>query len=154
MLIFKTDGPKPRDVYTNCSNYELLITKRGASTRTQYINLMVDLPPEVKGFYLAVKDNTSCIQISRMEVYRYQCEGKQERLLMFPETAAPEMNVTNMVVTPGCMPNSSPNSSVDMKCGNMGIWNGVGDCICDPGYVRRNDSRNPSRHFCEGEFGL
>ena len=149
---FDTSGPQPRSVYTDRSNYKLLINKPGASTRTQNILLKVDILPEVEGFYLAIKDNTSCIQVAQLQVYRYQCGEKQERLLMFPVTAAPAMAVSNMTVTHGCMPNSSPNSNVDMMCDNMGLWSGEGDCICDPGYVRRIDPADESRHFCECEF--
>ena len=145
---FDTSGPQPRSVYTDRSNYKLLINnKPGTSTRAQTILLNVDILPEVEGFYLAIKDNTSCIQIAQLQVYRYQCPQKQEGLVIFPETAAPPDE--DLIVNVQCMPNASPITSVSVICNATGYWHGSAQCECDPGYIRKNDSEE--NDFCEGK---
>ena len=148
---FCTDGPQPRDVYTNTSNYELLLRKPGASALTQLLEMKFEMSPEVEGCYLAIQDNTSCIQVAQLKLYRHECGGKKEQLVVFSDIAAPMSD--NMTVPVYCMPNSSPASGMDMNmtCDSTGIWGGIwggeADCMCDAGYVRR---QNADGHFCEG----
>ena len=131
---FETDGPQPREVYTDRSNYESVRNKTGASAITQTLTESIAVGPGVGGFYLAIRDLSSCIQLARMQITRYQCRVKQEGLVIFPETAAPVDD--QMTVTSLCMPNSTPVSSMNMVCDKEGNWGGQGICKCDAGYKR------------------
>ena len=109
--------------------------------------MTVEIPPEVEGFYTAIQDNTSCIQVAQLKVYRHQCSEKQEGLVVFPATAAPVSGA--MTVTTLCVPNSLPVTSMLVECNSMGFWNGSStECVCDPGYVKRVNSEH--NEFCEG----
>ena len=101
----------------------------------------------MQGFYFAVKDNTSCIQVSRLQIYRHQCPQKQEGLVIFPETAAPAYGV--LIVNVQCMPNSSPVTGAPVICNGTGYWHGSVQCVCNPGYVQKVDSEE--NEFCEGK---
>jgi hypothetical protein len=147
MYMFKTDGPKSRDVYTTRSNYELIKKRKRSSPLTQNVVVKVNIPPSVAGFYIAVLDNTSCIQVAQMKVYRHQCTEKQEGLVVFPERASPStptMNVTSL-----CMPNSRPVTSMTMTCDKTGAWDGSGRCKCNPGYKRVPAEEGDK---CEGQW--
>ena len=147
---FETNGPEDRDVYTDRKNYRLVLKRPGAQTLTQRVTMNITVSPSVEGFYLGIQDNTSCIQVAQLEVYRHQCKQKQEGLVMFPETAAPVSG--DMSVTAACMPNSSPATSMAMRCDGMGMWTGSGECVCDPGYIKKWNS--DGNFFCEGERGI
>ena len=130
---FNTIGPQQRDIYTNPSNYNLIKRKTSVSTFIQILPITVTVTPDIEGFYLAVRDNTSCIQIAHLRVYRHECATKQEGLVLFPNTAAPIANTTT--VTTECMPNSSPVTDMSARCDSLGYWDGSAECVCDPGYI-------------------
>ena len=143
---FNTSGPQPRDVYTNTSNYYQIKRKSGSSTFTQIMAINVTVTPDIEGFYLAVRDRTSCIQILRLRAFRHQCESKQEGLVIFPDTAAPVWG--NVTVTTKCTPNSSPAADMLVTCDSSGWWYGSAECVCDPGYIMVTDS-DEKDYFCE-----
>ena len=144
---YETDGPQPQEVYTNPANYESVRNKSGHSTLTQTITESIAVPPSVRGLYLAIRDNRSCITVSQVKVFRHQCRQKQEGLVIFPETAAPMDD--NITVTSYCMPNSVAITEMDMVCDTNGQWTGSGRCRCIPGYYRVTVDR---RDYCEREL--
>ena len=148
LLKFETSGPQPREVYTDVTNYQSIRIRTGSSAASQRLVENIEIPANIEGLYLAVRDNRSCIQVAKMEVYRYQCNSKQEGLVIFPETAAPAES--DMTITAQCMPNSSPvvRGDMDMTCDSDGNWRGSGRCKCDPGYKRVSGQSGES---CVGE---
>ena len=134
LLKFETDGPQPREVFTDHTNYQSIRVRTGSSAVTQRLVENIDIPANIEGIYLAVRDNTSCIQVAQMQVYRYQCPRKQEGLVVFPDTAAPVNG--NMTITAQCMPDSYPVTDMDILCYDTGYWSGSGRCRCYPGYYR------------------
>ena len=145
---FSTNGPQPREVYTNTSNYHRIRRKSGSSTLTQTLTINVIVTPDTEGFYVAVRDRTSCIQVVQLRVYRHECAAKQEGLVIFPDSAAPIEG--NMTVTTKCMPNSSPATNMTVLCDSSGFWTGSAECECDPGYIMLTDSdRN---NYCERKW--
>ena len=117
----------------------------GASSLSQNLVETIDVPANVDGFYLAVRDNSSCIIVSQIQVYRNQCYSKQEGLVVFSEIAAPVDG--NITVTAQCMPNSSPITDMDMHCVAEGYWEGSGQCRCNPGYHRVTGEEGD---YCQG----
>ena len=151
--LYKLDanGPLPREVYTNVSKYVSVRNRNGASTLSQNLVETIDVPANVGGFYLAIRDNRSCIQVSQIKVYRHQCYSKQEGLVVFPDTAAPVEN--DMTITAGCMPHSTPVSAgnMAMTCDSDGNWRGRGQCRCDAGYKR--EAGENGGESCVGKSG-
>ena len=144
---FNANGPQPREIYTDPSNYHQIKRKSGSSTITQSLTITVTVTPAIGGFYLAIRDHTSCIQIKELRVYRYECATKQEGLVVFPATAAPVANT--MTVTTECMPNASPVTDMSVTCDSLGYWDGSAECVCDPGYTIVTDSNGNS--YCKGD---
>ena len=122
--------------------------KSGSSTLTQTLTVNVTVTPDIEGFYLAVRDRTSCIQILQLRVFRHECETKQEGLVVFPDNASPINN--DMSVTTDCMPNASPMTDMSVRCDSSGYWTGSAECVCDPGYIMRTDS--DGNNYCECEW--
>ncbi|CAI8036631.1 Ephrin type-A receptor 4-B [Geodia barretti] len=149
LLKFETDGPQPREVFTDHTNYQSIRVRTGSSAVTQRLVENIDIPANIEGIYLAVRDNTSCIQVAQMQVYRYQCPRKQEGLVVFPDTAAPVDN--DITIIAECMPNSSPVTPNDMAmtCDKDGNWMGAGSCRCDPGYKRVRGRNGESCVACQ-----
>ena len=145
---FNTNEPQSRDVYTNTSNYFRIQRKSGSSTLTRTLTINVTVTPDIEGFYVAVRDRTSCIQILQLRVFRHECKTKQEGLVIFPDNAAPIED--DMNVTTECMPNASPATDMAVRCDNAGYWTGSADCVCDPGYIMRTDS--DGNNYCECEW--
>ena len=108
----------------------------------------MNVTPAIGGFYLAVRDRTSCIYVVQLTVYRHECVRKQEGLVVFPATAAPITD--NMTVTTECMPNASPVTNMLVACDSSGIWDGSAECVCDPGYITATDS--DGNNYCKREW--
>jgi hypothetical protein len=138
ILQFNTTGPQPRSVYTDPANYYRIKRKSGSSTLTQSLTIKVNVTRAIGGFYLAVRDRTSCIQVVQLRVYRHECARKQEGLVVFPATAAPITD--SMTVTTVCMPNAHPVTDMSVTCDSSGIWDGSAECVCDAGYITATDS--------------
>ena len=142
---FDVNSPQPRDIYTNRNNYALVHRKSGASQFTQSLSINKTLSADTLGFYIAVRDHTSCIQIAQMLVYRYQCSQKQVGLVIFPETAAP---ITDRItISALCVPNASPVTDMDVTCDSRGHWDGSGTCKCDPGYIFNRGNQSCDREW-------
>ena len=147
LLKFETSGPQPREVYTDVTNYQSIRIKTGSSAASQSLIENIGIPANIEGLYLAVRDNRSCIQVAKMQVYRYQCNSKQEGLVIFPETAAPMSS--NMTVTAQCTPHSYPVTHMDVVCTDNGQWSGSGQCRCNPGYYRQTGIEGD---YCSGKY--
>ena len=143
---FNTSGSQPRDVYTNTSNYHRIERKTGTTTGQTIMTIDVTVTPDIEGFYLAVRDRTSCIEINQLKVFRHECATKQEGLVVFSDNAAPVED--SMTVTTECMPNASPATDMSVTCDSSGYWTGSPECVCDPGYIMITDS--DGNNYCKG----
>ena len=100
------------------------------------------------GFYLAIRDETSCILLSRMIVYRRQCAAQQVGLLQYPETASSPSGTRT--VRAQCVENSLPVSSLNVQCRNDGLWaESTARCQCRDGYRQVGEGENTR---CEGMY--
>ena len=120
----------------------------GILTRSRYFYINTDR----NGFYVALNDNTqftrsgiqlggSCVSITRLVVYRYECPAERVGLTLYPVTPAPSGGT--VLVQPQCVENAHRNSSSShslsvLTCNTDGDWdseNLLDRCSCDTGYV-------------------
>ena len=144
---FNTNEPQPRNIYTDRSNYHQIVKKMGSAIFMDSLSINVTVTPAMGGFYLAIRDHTSCINIRRLEVLRYECATKQEGLVVFPATAVPVEG--GMTVTTECMPNASPVTDMSVVCDSLGYWDGSAKCACNSGYIMAKGSDGNS--YCKRE---
>ena len=98
------------------------------------------------GFYLAVHDNGTCMGISRLRVYRNNCQGFQTGLVVYPDAPAPVSGSANINVA--CVDNAVFSGSDQVTCDSDGTWGPENPvCQCSPGYEDRGTD-------CVGKINL
>ena len=108
------------------------------------------------GFYLAIRDQNSCLTISRVLVFYYVCPAEVGNFVQFEEHLAPP-NIPQdetISVSAQCVPTASPVSEtgeVRVICGEGGVWQVVPgfDCECD-----FSTQPNSDGSACIGTWGL
>lgn len=136
---YVTNSPKTTADLNNKDNFERIYKHRARVAFTVYDHFCFDLTEEQRGFYLAIRDQTSCIHISNMLVYRHECATKQVGLVHFPDTASATSGTRT--VSAQCVENAEQSSSsLDVHCRSDGIWTSVvPQCRCKPGYREISD---------------
>ena len=120
------------------SNYKLL--NRFAPTRSSgQITFSFDTT-NTRGFYVALRENGTCLTISTIRVYTYCCKGQRYGLLEYPTANAPTRSGgAPSRVTGECYAGSSVDDSGDttteVSCSGLGRWDTSKDCVCNPGLV-------------------
>ena len=105
---------------------------------------------EEEGFYIAIRDDTTCISILRLIVFYNVCPGGPEELVDRPRTIAPPVGRGSqpLDVRAECVEGASPVSgdAVMLQCIPGGTWSTVSDsgCVCNPGYNTSDDRRSCS----------
>ena len=102
----------------------------GTVTTNQSLDIELDAE---SGFYLAVVDLSTCINIRHILVFYYVCAGGTSDLITRPETIDVGTTVTGECVE-NCSPDGGPNPLV--WCGDEGQWEIILPCHCNPGYER------------------
>ncbi len=100
------------------------------------------------GFYLAIRDESTCIFIHRVLVYYAVCPNIIQDLVNLPETIAPAQQLTGqsdpiLVTTGTCVENSSPEfdqPNPEVNCLGRGQWTPRLECVCDDGYQANSNS--------------
>ena len=75
------------------------------------------------GFYLAIRDENSCISIHRVLVFYYVCPGEARHTVQFQEKLAPPVGGTAVAADAECIPRASPSSpsgEVRVTCDGRG----------------------------------
>ncbi len=91
------------------------------------------------GFYLAIRDESTCIVVSRLLVFYNVCPQETVIFFMRPETLAPiiERLSTPIEVTAQCVTGASPDNGVAprLTCSQGGVWGTIAGsgCTCNPG---------------------
>ena len=114
---------------------------------TVLTNQSLDIELNAKsGFYLAVVDWSTCINIQRILVFFYVCVGETSDLITRPETTG-----VGTTVTGECVENSSPDGAPNpiLRCGDEGQWEIIIPCRCNPGYEQNNSQGNSQ---CSGTY--
>ena len=101
----------------------------------------LDLSGNADGLYLAIRDETTCIMITRMLVFYSVCPGGAVDFVMRPETLAPIVmrNPIPLRVDAECVAGASPENGEGaiLNCNQGGTWTvipGAG-CQCNPGFM-------------------
>ena len=121
------------------------------NTNADFKQFFFDFNSSFTGHFLALISKETCVTVSRVLVYRYECPGHDRQstgLLRRPATQAPVNGVE--IVKPYCPENSHTSNNTLILCTYEGIWDyGGQQCKCDSGY-----SENEERATCEGETVL
>ena len=127
-----------------------LIHTTGGGQHQESDNKVIPITLGTTGLYLALTDEGTCVEVSRLVVSYTVCPAQMVNLVSYPETAAPTINnVRDKMVAGSCVdPASHVRGSLTLECNFGGLWGSNVDavCQCDPGYQFINGS-NPS---CEG----
>ena len=125
-----------RDNYENDSFSNItILPERTSVTYTEIHNFTLE--PNELGLYLAVHDYGTCLGISRLRVYRNNCQGFQTGLVVYPDAPAPVSGLENIKVD--CVDNNAVFSTSDqVTCDSDGTWGPENpECKCKPGYEDR-----------------
>ena len=124
-----------RDNYENDSFSNItILPERTSVTYTEIHNFT--LQPNELGLYLAVHDYGTCLGISRLRVYRNNCQGFQTGLVVYPDAPAPVSGSVNINVA--CVDNAVFSGSDQVTCASDGTWGPENpECQCSPGYEDR-----------------
>ena len=121
--------------FMNTDNYvQLALVEPANTTHTFTEAFSFTLQPNVTGFYIAIRDNGTCVEISRVRVYRYNCQSFQRGFVLYPDVPAPVSDSVNINIT--CVPNATVSSSAQVTCHSDGTW-GLEIPVCECGYVVR-----------------
>ena len=130
----------------NTSNYELVTSfaptvASGQNRQNETNTIEFDTETLPTSFYLAIRDVTSCILISRMLIFYTVCPSETSDLSIRTETIAP-IDSTLLQISTQCVPNagiennggSSQSISV---CSQGGVWTTLpnNECTCNPGFL-------------------
>ena len=140
----------------NTSNYELVTSvaptvASGQNRQNETITIEFDAETLPASFYLAIRDVTSCILISRMLIFYTVCPSETSDLSIRTETIAPT-DSTLLQISTQCVPNAgirdSGGSSQSLSvCSQGGVWTTLpnNECTCNPGFLTVSQ-------MCIGEY--
>ena len=121
----------------NTANYEQFKVVRPPDTICTFTETFTfTMQPNVTGFYFAIRDNGTCVGISRVRVYRNNCQSFQRGLVLYPDAPAPVNGSENITIS--CVPNGVVSGSAQVTCHGNGTWGPENPvCECQPGYEDR-----------------
>ena len=104
----------------------------------------IDFSGSETGFYLAIRDEDSCLFIHRVLVFYYVCPEITENLIIHPEILAPPISPTSQPINVNngrCVPNAATTGGGNpiLTCSQGGIWSIIVNCTCDPGFSMNAD---------------
>ena len=120
--------------FMNTANYEQFAVVTPADTIRTFTNTFTfTLQPSSTGFYLAIRDNGTCVEISRVRVYRENCQSFKRGLVLYPDAPAPVNGSENITIS--CVPNAVVSGSTQVTCHSDGTWGPEHPvCECQPRY--------------------
>ena len=134
----------------NLSNYELagqIVPTDGSGSVRENGSVNINFDTEATGFYLGIRDVSSCIVIHRVLVFYYVCPAETSDLITRPETIAPIIGASTPVQVVGqCVEGTRPENGVQpgLTCSQNGVWSvniGAG-CVCSSGFQSSSDGRS------------
>ena len=130
--------------YMNPQNYEVFAVPEGEPSTNNNNTYTFTLPPSSTGFYVALQDIGSCIALSRLRVYHYNCQSFQTGLVEYPDSPAPVSGSANIDIS--CVENAEVSGSSRVTCGSDGTWGSQNPvCQCRLGHENR-------QMLCIGKF--
>ena len=120
--------------FMNIQNFMQFATVKPVGTKPSYTDThSLTLNPSDTGFYLAIRDNGTCVDISRVIVYRNNCQSRESGLVRYPDAPAPVSDSENIAIS--CVPNAVVSGSAQVTCNSDGTWGPENPvCECRLGY--------------------
>ena len=117
----------------NVSNYHLVDTIAPASSSLrQNASVVINFEGNETGFYLAIRDQLSCLSIHRVLVFYYVCPAVTQDLIIHPETRAPPNTSSSEPITVmgTCVGSALPvlGEQPVISCLGGGVWSTVSGC--------------------------
>ena len=126
--------------YTQVAN---IVPQDTTGDERQNETINMDFTGSETGFYLAIRDQDSCLFITRIVVFYYVCPAVTENLIIFPEVLAPPISTTSQPISRNgqCVENASPpmGGSPILTCSQGGVWSIISNCTCNPGFSMNAD---------------
>ena len=153
LLVYET-STEDNTMARNTSNYRPAMTFAPQDVAMQNSTANVDLTGNADGFYLALRDQTTCVLVSRVLVFYNVCPGGTVDLVMRPETLAPRFEtgtVLSSSVAAECVEGARPENGegAQLECFQGGTWFPVpgSGCVCGEGFSAAEDGT-----ACEGKL--
>ena len=124
--------------FMNRQNYDIFANITTGANVTTSVTLMYSfiLQPSQTGFYIAIRDNGTCVSVANLHVYRHNCQSQQNGLVLYPDAPAPVSDSVNINIQ--CMENADISGSAQVTCGSDGRWGPQNPvCQCRLGYEDR-----------------
>ena len=119
--------------FMNTANYQLVDKVNRIDTGRYTAVVVFEMQTSQTGFYLAIRDEGTCLLISRLLVHRHYCREKQIGLVRYSDTPAPITGSASVDVS--CADNAQSSSSATVTCDSEGQWGPeMPTCGCSPGY--------------------
>ena len=138
-------------ISANVNNYQpvaRIATDDDTAQTRQNRTVGVNLSGNADGIYLAIRDETTCLVITRMLVFYSVCPGGAVDFVMRPETLAPIVmrNPIPLKVYAECVAGASPENGEGaiLNCNQGGTWTGIpgAGCQCDSGFMAAENGRS------------
>ena len=123
----------------NISNYVLisrLVPNDGnLQNQTRYLNFATN----ESGFYLAIRDEDTCLAVTRVLVFYNVCPQETVEFMIRPEIISPPITTPSqepLRVIGQCVGNASSESGAEpiLTCSPGGTWSVVSGCQCNQGF--------------------
>ena len=123
--------------FMNTDNYvRFKVVKPADTIRTFTKTFTFTLQSNFTGFYFAIRDNGTCVGISRVKVFRNNCQLRESGLVRYPDAPAPVSGSENINIR--CVPNANVSGSAQVTCHSNGTWGPENPvCQCLVGYEDR-----------------
>ena len=126
----------------NTNNYDQFGRARSTTQSARFETHTFTLDPSETGFYVALQDTGTCVGISRLRVYRYNCPSRQVGLVLYPETPAPVSG--SVTINVKCVDNAVASGSTQVTCHSNGTWGpDTSQCECSLGFANITENMVP-----------
>ena len=129
-----------------------LLHTTGAGQRRESDSNVISITSGITGLYLALTDEGTCVEVSRLVVSYTVCPAQMLNLVTYPETIAPTFNnVRPKMVNGSCMDHASlVRGSLTLECNIGGLWGSVDAvCQCDASF---EFSISGNKTSCQGKI--
>ena len=121
------------------SNYVLISRLVPNDGNLQNQTRYLDFATNESGFYLAIRDEDTCLAVTRVLVFYNVCPQETIGLMIRPETLSPPITTPSqepLRVTGQCVANAGTESGAapSVTCSPGGTWSVVSGCRCNQGF--------------------
>ena len=132
----------------NIDKYGQFGRARSTTQTARFETHTFTLDPSETGFYVALQDSGTCVGISRLRVYHYNCQSRQVGLVDYPETPA---SLSDQTINTSCAKNATNYGRPQVTCRSNGTWGHENPvCKCDCGNVSVIVEEKPPE--CNGNY--